>query len=98
MRWRSRLRVRKAAVLFASFLFAGYMQGQRAPAIDPALDISIVSSKDSSPQRAIFYAPPGAEKVPLVVFLHSWSTDYKTVGQALEESKRRGWNFVGPNL
>ena len=74
------------------------------PAIDPSLEIAIVSSKDGSPQRAIFYVPPGAAataagpKAPLVVFLHSWSTDYTTVGPALEESKRRGWVFVGPNF
>jgi pimeloyl-ACP methyl ester carboxylesterase len=90
--------VRNAALLFAALFVAGYTQAQREPAIDPSLDVAIVSSKDASPQRAIFYAPPGAEKAPLVVFLHSWSTDYKTVGPALEESKRRGWNFVGPNF
>jgi pimeloyl-ACP methyl ester carboxylesterase len=79
-------------------------QSARQPAIDPSLDIVIVSSKDASSQRAIFYVPPGGaatapgSKVPLVVFLHSWSTDYKTVGPALEESRRRGWIFVGPNF
>ena len=77
---------------------------QQEPAIDPSLDISIASSKDGSRQPLIFYLPPGAEatargpKVPLVVFLHSWSSDYKTDGLALEETKRRGWIFAGPNF
>jgi pimeloyl-ACP methyl ester carboxylesterase len=77
---------------------------QQEPAIDPSFDISLVSSKDGSRQPVIFYAPPGAAatasgpKVPLVVFLHSWSTDYKSVGLALDETKRRGWVFAGPNF
>ena len=33
-----------------------------------------------------------------MVFLHSWSTDYKTAGPALEESKRRGWVFIAPDF
>ena len=76
---------------------------QRDPPIDPSLDISIVSSKDGSKQPVIFYMPAGSAatasgpKVPLVVFLHSWSTDYKTVGLALEETKHRNWVFAGPN-
>jgi dipeptidyl aminopeptidase/acylaminoacyl peptidase len=77
---------------------------QQEPPIDPSLDISIVSSKDGSKQPVIFYVPPGAAangsgpRVPLVVFLHSWSTDYKTVGPALQEARRRGWIFAGPNF
>jgi hypothetical protein len=97
-----RKRLWGAWFLVACFPAQGLIAQQ--PAIDPSLDIAIVSSKDGSPQRAIFYVPPGAAatapgpKVPLVVFLHSWSTDYKTVAPALEESKRRGWVFAGPNF
>ena len=104
MRWRLRSRVRRAAKNAAVaacpvlLVLAGALAAQREPAIDPSLDIAIVSSKDASAQRAIFWAPPGTEKAPLVVFLHSWSTDYKTVGPALEETRKRGWIFVGPNF
>jgi pimeloyl-ACP methyl ester carboxylesterase len=90
--------------LLPLLLLARTAAAQPDPPIDPALDISIVSSKDGSPQPVIFYVPPGAAaaasgpKVPLVVFLHSWSTDYKTVGLALEETRRRGWIFAGPNF
>jgi len=88
----------------AFLLQIGVAQQAPQPAIDPALEIKIASSKDSFQQSAIFYVPPGAAaketgpRTPLVVFLHSWSTDYKTVGPALEESKRRGWIFVGPDF
>jgi len=81
---------------FLLFLQLGF--GQQPAAIDPSLDIKIPSSKDGSQQPAIFYTPPGAAVKPLVVFLHSWSTDYKTAGPALEEAKRRGWIFVAPNF
>lgn len=98
-----------ARMLFwAALPLAIYVTGQlsiaQQPAIDPLLEIAVVSSRDGSKQKAIFYPPPGAElqapgpKVPLVVFLHSWSTDYKTVGPALEESQHRGWIFIGPNF
>src|SRR5262245_47641614 len=85
-------------------LFGLRLTTAQQTAIDPSLDTTIVSSKDGSRQAAIFYIPPGAAvsdngpPVPLVVFLHSWSNDYKTSGPALEESKRRGWVFVGPNF
>lgn len=88
----------------ALFLLVAVATGQQEPAVDPSFEISLVSSKDGSRQPIVFYMPPGATagtpgpKIPLVVFLHSWSTDYKTVGPALEESKRRGWIFAGPNF
>ena len=81
------------------FLLLSVVAAQQ-PAVDPSLDIKITSSKDGSSQPAIFYVPPGAttKDTPLVVFLHSWSTDYKTAAPALEESKRRGWVFIAPDF
>jgi len=63
-----------------------------------AQEITVRSSKDGSQQPAIFYAPPGNAAKPLVVFLHSWSTDYKTAAPGLEEAKKRGWVFVAPDF
>ena len=77
---------------------------QEAPPLDPELRVTITSSADGSPQPAIFWMPPGAAAqesgpgVPLVVFLHSWSTDLMTSGPALQQSQSRGWIFVGPNF
>ena len=95
--------VRRVAILAVLSLLGWSLQAQPTP-IDPSLDIKIASSKDGFRQPAVFYVPPGAaatangQRVPLVVFLHSWSTDYKTAGPALDESKRRGWVFVGPDF
>jgi dipeptidyl aminopeptidase/acylaminoacyl peptidase len=77
---------------------------QEGPQLDPALQVTITSSADGSAQPAIFWMPPGAAAeesgppVPLVVFLHSWSTDLMTSGPALEQSQKRGWIFAGPNF
>src|SRR5882724_8315779 len=65
------------------------------------LKSKITSSKDASQQPALFYAPPGQQRTPLLVFLHSWSTDYKTAGgwdEVLDESRRRGWVVIVPNF
>ncbi|HXB72695.1 MAG TPA: alpha/beta fold hydrolase [Candidatus Acidoferrales bacterium] len=66
-------------------------------------EVQITSSKDHSIQPALFYTPPAvaSKPTPLLVFLHSWSTDYKTMGglaEALAESRRRGWAFMDPNF
>jgi pimeloyl-ACP methyl ester carboxylesterase len=77
---------------------------QAGPQLDPELQVTITSSADGSAQPAIFWLPPGAAaqetgpRVPLVVFLHSWSTDLMTSGPALEQSQKRGWIFAGPNF
>lgn len=73
-------------------------------------DVTIKSSKDGTPQHALWYKPapaPGeSPPVPLLVLLHSWSGNYLQRGNVeicLAESKERGWaliapDFRGPNL
>ncbi len=89
--------------VYAALLAGRSLEAQQS-SIDPSLDIKITSSKDGSPQPAVLYVPPGAaagdsgQRVPLVVFLHSWSSDYKTAVPVVAESKRRGWAFVAPDF
>jgi pimeloyl-ACP methyl ester carboxylesterase len=107
------VRVLPAAIIVATFLGCGSAPPEQAaqpaakkegPQIDKALQVTITSSADGSAQPAIFWMPPGAAAeesgppVPLVVFLHSWSTDLMTSGPALEQSQKRGWIFAGPNF
>ncbi len=97
---------RQMRIFFLWIASLSFCFGQQTSAlpIDPSLDIRINSSKDGAAQPAIFYVPKGAAaedsgpRVPLLVFLHSWSTDYKTAGPALEESQRRGWIFIAPDF
>ena len=88
------------------FLVGPRLMAQQSPA-EPAAEVRIKSSKDGAQQPALLYVPPGAvakdkrTRVPLLVFLHSWSTNYKTTGglaEALGECRRRGWAFLSPNF
>ena len=88
------------------FLAAPVLKSQPAPE-DRTREVAIASSKDGAPQPALMYIPPGAAaseqgpRVPLLVFLHSWSTTYKTVGgleDTVAEAKRRGWILIDPDF
>src|SRR4051794_26631471 len=89
-------------ILLCVLLFAAPAKPQ-----PPSIEVQIPSSKDGSRQPALFYVPAGGAstkkgtRVPLLVYLHSWSTDYKSAGgwdEALEESRRRGWVAIVPNF
>ncbi|MFA5193607.1 MAG: hypothetical protein WC740_23100, partial [Verrucomicrobiia bacterium] len=58
--------------------------------------VAITSSKDGTPQKAIFYCPPEAapdakgERVPLLVALHTWSGGYEQGVEHMGHAKKRG--------
>jgi poly(3-hydroxybutyrate) depolymerase len=63
--------------------------------------VAIRSSVDGSDQPALLYVPSGAEPVPLLVSLHSWSahhTAYDSYAGALKGCRERGWIFVSPEF
>lgn len=65
--------------------------------------VEVKSSADGTMQPCWYWAPKKAAEtaVPLIVGLHTWSYDYKSVksySAALNEAKRRDWAFVGPNF
>jgi acetyl esterase/lipase len=93
-------------VLLAALPAGPRLMAQQPPA-DSGADVRIESSKDGTQQPALLYIPPGAAaadrgaRIPLLVFLHSWSTDYKTTGgvaEAVGECRRRGWAFLSPDF
>ena len=53
-------------------------------------------------QQAIFEAPSSQSKpLPLLLHLHSWSSDFKTsnlVEEAQTGARERGWAFLSPNF
>jgi pimeloyl-ACP methyl ester carboxylesterase len=64
-------------------------------------EVTITSSKDRTAQPALFSAPSSGGAKPLLVFLHSWSADYRTsesAREAIEEADKRGWVFISPNF
>jgi pimeloyl-ACP methyl ester carboxylesterase len=82
------------------------MEAQQLSVV-PASEVTITSSGDGTPQPALFYVPRGAllsgksSPVPLLVFLHSWSSDYRSsenMPEALKECRQRGWVFISPDF
>jgi len=68
------------------------------------LEIMIKSTIDNTLQRSLYYKAEGNEKRPLLVGLHTWSTDcYNHVELMLPYAKKYNFNlllpeFRGPNL
>ncbi len=95
-----------AAVLGLACVSPSFVWGTEAK-FDPAVEVTIRSSKDAAEQKALMYVPakadPDADKpeaTPLVVCLHSWSTGYKTahyMPEILQHCTQRGWIFVSPD-
>ncbi len=68
----------------------------------PALkEIEIVSTIDQGKQPALIWVPEQAltEPRPILVFLHSWSANYKQNNSAwLAEAVKRDWIYLHPNF
>lgn len=74
----------------------------RAAALKLAIDIP--SSKDGTPQKAIYWRPESAAHdvagpgVPLLVFLHSWSGGFEQGPPWIDQAKKMGWVLVAPDF
>ncbi|TDU66163.1 prolyl oligopeptidase family protein [Prosthecobacter fusiformis] len=63
--------------------------------------IQVRSSADQTEQPALAWSPPGTEARPLLVGLHTWSSDYKqsSNGRAYAHwCSQMGWHFIAPNF
>ncbi len=66
--------------------------------------VTVTSSKDGTPQKAIFYCPPEAtpdakgERVPLLVALHTWSGNFEQGVEHVAHAKKRGWVMIAPDF
>src|SRR4051794_37483821 len=65
--------------------------------------IHVKSSSDGSLQPSLVWAPDSTarhEPMPLLVWLHSWSFDYrqKDAQAYLEQAHKRGWVLLLPNF
>ncbi len=71
------------------------------PSLSGLTEVKITSSLDQTPQPSVYWAPDSATKqsTPLLVFLHSWSGNYKQKNDAwLREAVKRGWVFLHPDF
>ncbi|MDP7277741.1 MAG: prolyl oligopeptidase family serine peptidase [Planctomycetaceae bacterium] len=67
----------------------------------PLTEISVTSTLDGSRQPSRIWVPDAAatKPAPLLVYLHTWSGDYRQQNVPwLLEASRRGWIFLGPNF
>ena len=77
---------------------------QEAKAAALKLAIDIPSSKDGTPQKAIYWRPESAAhdvqgpSVPLLVFLHSWSGGFEQGPPWIDQAKKMGWVLVAPDF
>lgn len=65
-----------------------------------ASEVRFLSTADNSIQPAMFYDPGGDADVPMVVALHSWSSDYKQTLHAEVEAwcVDNGWAYLHPDF
>lgn len=84
--------------LFACWLLAG-----NAVADDirrgEFYEVQIASTKDQAPQKSLVWFPKETGPRPLLVFLHSWSSDLtQNNNRWLDLAKERNWVFLHPDF
>ena len=90
----------KITLCLVVFLAAGFpcSQGTELP---PTKRSETVSSLDGETQPLLHWAPPKAadQPTPLLVFLHSWSSDYQQDNSKwLKACAERNWIWLHPNF
>ena len=82
------------------FAFWGVGLQLKAGYPDEVKPVSIKSSRDGSSQPALFFAPETATSVPLLVALHTWSSDWKNPYNVplADGCVRRQWAFIHPDF
>ena len=101
---RSVCRLLRCVLFVMEFLASVSICGRSLSAADPLPPLTAVtvpSTLDKHQQAVTLWVPDKAatEVVPIFVYLHSWSWDYKqdnSIWQA--EAVRRGWIFLHPNF
>ena len=96
-----RIRPVATGLLTRALMINGSIITPTAAELPPLVDVSIKSSLDDSIQPSRIWAPkvttPSA--VPLLIYLHSWSSDYRQNNAAwLRQAFGRGWIFLHPNF
>jgi pimeloyl-ACP methyl ester carboxylesterase len=63
--------------------------------------IRIPGEGGSAEQPALFWRAPGVQKAPLLVGLHTWSSNFAQAGSSLPYltwCRQEGWHFIHPNF
>ena len=94
---RKQAKIIKSRAILIYFLFNIFTFGQQNSDLN---EITFFSPIDSSYQPAMFYKTEITGAQPLLVGLHTWSSDYtQSAGVTYYEiCKSKNWNFIFPNL
>ena len=96
------------AIMIASFVVVSIrLQAQKNPTWDNTEksnwstefeEVDILSSADSSRQKAYLYRSKSDTPKPLIVSLHTWSGDYTQKDPLVKEILARDWNYIHPDF
>jgi dipeptidyl aminopeptidase/acylaminoacyl peptidase len=99
--------IEASAAGFLILLVVSPVLGAGKTLLDVAPPVKVTSTMDGKDQPVRLWAPKEAaakasgKPVPLLVYLHSWSTGYKGsdgMADALEGCRQRGWIFIAPHF
>jgi pimeloyl-ACP methyl ester carboxylesterase len=93
----------RCLLAYAVLLVAEPLYAQDLPELT---EIKLKSTMDGETQPVLYWAPRGAKrsdtpskKTPMMVFLHSWSSDYlQNNSKWYKPTVARGWIFLHPNF
>lgn len=91
----------RARLLVALLAVAGGSSVASAQQVPPLVEVRVKSSVDGTAQPSLIWGPQAAlvKPTPMLVFLHSWSGDYRQKNRTWQfEAYRRGWIFLHPNF
>lgn len=71
---------------------------QAGPSRGSVSEITIPSSLDGIAQRAMFFAPESTALRPLLVVLHSWSSNYTADDPLSAKAVQAGWHYIHPDF
>ena len=89
------------SLITAVLIPVSFARADDKPSLPGLTEVKITSSLDQTPQPSLYWAPDSAtdQPTPLLVFLHSWSGDYKQKNDAwLLEAVKRGWMYLHPDF
>lgn len=100
----TRIRIFRVPLTFC-VLVVTVLACRRVRAADPPLpalvETAVQSTLDGAQQKVLYWAPESAseKQTPLLVFLHSWSGDYKQDNSKWQrEAVSRGWVYLHPDF
>ncbi|NQV27093.1 MAG: prolyl oligopeptidase family serine peptidase [Rhodopirellula sp.] len=93
----------RSSLIIVAFLVPVAASAQSKPdgSLPELTEATVKSSLDSESQPVRFWAPDQAreEPTPLLVFLHSWSGDYRQDNSKWQaQAVKRGWIYLHPNF